>query len=102
MSARAHDRTDEERLLVRTETGQLFDARTRQPVTLEGLATDLRYGRRFRATEARGGGDCTYQVLAQVLLAALAPTTPGATRTAATPEPLVNAVEEVPPPGPAV
>lgn len=102
MTARAHDRTDEERLLVRTETGQLFDARTRQPVTLERLATDLRYGRRFRAMEDTGGGDCTYLVLAQALLAALTPAAPGATRTGATPEPLVNDVDEVPSPGPAV
>ncbi|MET9535656.1 MULTISPECIES: polyhydroxyalkanoate synthesis regulator DNA-binding domain-containing protein [unclassified Streptomyces] len=102
MTARAHVRTGEERLLVRTERGLLFDARTRQSVTLDELAADVRAGRRFRATEDRGGGECTYQVLAQVLLAALAPTAPGAMRECGTSEPLVDAVDEVPFSGPAV
>ncbi|MFD4828457.1 polyhydroxyalkanoate synthesis regulator DNA-binding domain-containing protein [Streptomyces uncialis] len=71
-----------ERLLVRTEGGRLFDALTRRPVTLEGLARDVRCGRRFRVREGETGSDCTYQVLAQVLLSALAPAVPGGTRAA--------------------
>ncbi|MEU8699014.1 hypothetical protein AB0C61_15335 [Streptomyces sp. NPDC048680] len=102
MTAPANDRTDEERLLVRTESGRLFDARTRQPVTLDELVTDVRCGRRFRATEDRGGGECTYQVLAHVLLTAVAPAAPGAMRACGTPEPLVDTVDEVPSPGPTV
>ncbi|MER6190124.1 polyhydroxyalkanoate synthesis regulator DNA-binding domain-containing protein [Streptomyces cyaneofuscatus] len=96
MTPRAHIRTDEERLLVRTDSARLFDARTRQIVTLDELAADVRAGRLFRATEELGGGECTYQVLAQVLLAALASAAPGAMRADGTPKPLVDAVDELP------
>ncbi|MFL0021339.1 polyhydroxyalkanoate synthesis regulator DNA-binding domain-containing protein [Streptomyces sp. NBUL23] len=84
--------TDEERLLVRTDSARLSDARTRQIVTLDELAADVRAGRRFRVTEDRCGGECTYQVLAQVLLAALAPAAPRAIQAGGTPEPRVDAV----------
>ncbi|MFJ4771134.1 polyhydroxyalkanoate synthesis regulator DNA-binding domain-containing protein [Streptomyces uncialis] len=74
--------TGGERLLVRTEGGGLFDALTRRPVTLEGLAREVRCGRRFRVREDGSGSECTYQVLAQVLLSALAPGVPGGIRAA--------------------
>ncbi|WP_179120009.1 polyhydroxyalkanoate synthesis regulator DNA-binding domain-containing protein [Streptomyces tsukubensis] len=70
----------------------MFDAVTRRPVTLEGLARDVRCGRRFRVREGESGSECTYQVLAQVLLSALAPAVPGGIRavggTSGTVEPL--------------
>lgn len=73
---------DGEHLLVRAEGGRLFDALTLRPVTLEELADEVRSGRRFRVRGAESGVDCTYQVLAQVLLTALAPTPPGTARAA--------------------
>ncbi|MFD5086085.1 polyhydroxyalkanoate synthesis regulator DNA-binding domain-containing protein [Kitasatospora sp. NPDC058201] len=66
-----------ERLLVRMEGGRLLDARTRRPVTLEALADDVRRGRCFRVRDGESGVEYTYQVLAQVLLTALAPVLPG-------------------------
>lgn len=78
MTARAGAGTDVERLLARTKGGQLFDTLTRRPVTLEELAGEVRRGRRFRVREGESGSECTYQVLAQVLLTALSPVVPGA------------------------
>ncbi|MFD8921666.1 polyhydroxyalkanoate synthesis regulator DNA-binding domain-containing protein [Streptomyces sp. NPDC055037] len=72
--------TGAERHLVRTEGGQLFDTFMCRPVTVEELADDVRRGRRFRVREGESGGECTYQVLAQVLLTALAPAAPVAAR----------------------
>ncbi|WP_411119876.1 polyhydroxyalkanoate synthesis regulator DNA-binding domain-containing protein [Streptomyces sp. 058-1L] len=82
VTARAPADAGGERLLVRTEVGRLFDARTRRPVTLEGLADDVRCGRRFRVREDESGNECTYQVLAQVLNTRLAPTVPARTQAA--------------------
>ncbi|MCX4679188.1 hypothetical protein OG413_28455 [Streptomyces sp. NBC_01433] len=60
----------------------MFDTLTRRPVTLEGLAGDVRCGRRFRVRESESGVECTFQVLAEVLLTAFAPAVPGAARAA--------------------
>ncbi|MEE1792289.1 polyhydroxyalkanoate synthesis regulator DNA-binding domain-containing protein [Streptomyces sp. BE308] len=95
--------TDVERLLVRTDGGRLFDTLTRRPVTLEGLAGDVRCGHRFRVRESGSGVECTYQVLAEVLLTALAPAVPGADREAGrssgTVEPPSDAAGNGSPPG---
>ncbi|MFG2227639.1 polyhydroxyalkanoate synthesis regulator DNA-binding domain-containing protein [Streptomyces sp. NPDC048644] len=80
MTAWAVAGTDVERLLVRTEGGRLFDTLTRRPVTVEGLAGEVRRGSRFRVRDGESGSECTYQVLAQVLLTALAPAAPGVAR----------------------
>nr|WP_272923824.1 polyhydroxyalkanoate synthesis regulator DNA-binding domain-containing protein [Streptomyces sp. SID3343] len=61
----------------------MFDTLTSRPVTLEALAGEVRRGRRFRLREGESGSDCTHQVLARVLLAALAPPAPGTARPAA-------------------
>ncbi|MFJ3216484.1 hypothetical protein ACIPLC_11250 [Kitasatospora sp. NPDC086801] len=64
--------TDAERRLIREENGLLADSLTGRRVSLAELADDMRNGRRFQARERASGGECTYQVLVQVLLAALA------------------------------
>ncbi|MFJ4598285.1 MULTISPECIES: hypothetical protein [unclassified Kitasatospora] len=61
-----------ERQLVRAENGLLVDALTYRPVSLAELADDVRSGLRFRARDS-SGGECTYQVLVQALLATLVP-----------------------------
>ncbi len=62
---------DPQRLLTRAEGGILVDSLTGRRISSAELADDVRGGRRFRARDS-GGGECTYQVLVQVLLAALA------------------------------
>ncbi|MFJ3216661.1 hypothetical protein ACIPLC_12150 [Kitasatospora sp. NPDC086801] len=63
---------DVERHLVRAEHGLLVDALTYRPVSLAELADDVRSGLRFRARDSNGG-ECTYQVLVEALLATLVP-----------------------------
>ncbi|MFD5930164.1 polyhydroxyalkanoate synthesis regulator DNA-binding domain-containing protein [Streptomyces sp. NPDC060333] len=103
MTTRADAGTDGELLLVRTRDGRLFDTRTRRPVTLEGLAGEVRCGRRFRVREGASGGECTYQVLARVLLTGLVSAVPGAARavrgSSGMVEPMPDAMGDGSPPG---
>jgi hypothetical protein len=59
------------RSLRRDTGGDLYDLVEQRPVSIEELRDDLRAGRRFRARHGDTGADCTYEVLIEVLAAAL-------------------------------
>jgi hypothetical protein len=59
------------RPLRRDSDGSLYDLTHHRPVTIEELRDDLRSGRHFRAHRHDTGADCTYEVLVEVLTAAL-------------------------------
>lgn len=60
-----------ERVLSRHSSGQLYDVRLQEPVTLGQLTQELRAGRAFRAHDHGTGRDCSFQVLAEVLTCAV-------------------------------
>ncbi|GCD41914.1 hypothetical protein [Streptomyces paromomycinus] len=60
-----------ERLLSRHFSGQLYDIRLQEPVSVGQLAQELRAGRTFRAHDHATGCDCSFQVLAEVLTCAV-------------------------------
>ncbi|MFY4722937.1 hypothetical protein [Streptomyces sp. LaBMicrA B280] len=72
-----------DRLLSRHHGGQLIDVQLHEPVGLDELAQDLRAGGRFTVRDHPTGGDCTYQVLAEVLALALAAVLPTGAASAA-------------------
>lgn len=59
------------RVLRRDSDGTLYDLEEHRPVSIEELRGDLGSGRHFRAHRHDLGADCTYEVLVEVLAAAL-------------------------------
>ena len=59
------------RALCRDSDGRLYDLEGHWPITTDELRADVRSGRRFRAYRHDTGDDCTYEVLVEVLAAAL-------------------------------
>jgi hypothetical protein len=59
------------RSLRRDSDGSLYDLTEHRQATLEELRDGLRSGRRFRVHRHDTGADCTYEVLVDVLTAAL-------------------------------
>ena len=66
------------RALCRDSDGRLYDLEGHWPVRADELRADVRSGRRFRAYRHDTGADCTYEVLVEVLAAALPVRTPPA------------------------
>jgi polyhydroxyalkanoate synthesis regulator protein len=80
MGRRQRERSILPRRVVRREAdGTLYDIDECRSIKVEDLRNEVRAGRRFRASRYDTGGDCTYEILTEILQGATlrGPGTPG-------------------------